>query len=109
MPVIMRTNEAFSPAFVQALDYLHASRVVHGDLKPENALMSGLGRVALSDFGCAKVLPGSGGSGEGGGGGDEDEGLLDRCNGTPAFLAPEMMRPNARFRWALARLGSKEK
>ncbi len=27
----------------------------------------------------------------------EDE-ILDRCNGTPAFLAPEMMKPNARFR-----------
>lgn len=23
---------------------------------------------------------------------------LERCNGTPAFLAPEMMRPNSRFR-----------
>lgn len=23
---------------------------------------------------------------------------LERCNGTPAFLAPEMMRPNTRYR-----------
>jgi calcium/calmodulin-dependent protein kinase kinase 2 len=23
---------------------------------------------------------------------------LERCNGTPAFLAPEMMKPNSRFR-----------
>ncbi len=29
---------------------------------------------------------------------NEDE-ELDRCNGTPAFLAPEMMKPHARFRW----------
>lgn len=38
---------------MQALDYLHCrQRVVHGDLKPENALMSASGRIALSDFGC---------------------------------------------------------
>jgi hypothetical protein len=24
---------------------------------------------------------------------------FERCNGTPAFLAPEMMRPHARYRW----------
>ncbi len=37
----------------QALDYLHfRQRVVHGDLKPENALMGASGRIALSDFGC---------------------------------------------------------
>ncbi len=23
---------------------------------------------------------------------------LERCNGTPAFLAPEMMKPNTRYR-----------
>jgi [calcium/calmodulin-dependent protein kinase] kinase len=59
--------------------------VVHGDLKPENALMGAAGRVALSDFGCSKVLA-------------DSEAEFDRCNGTPAFLAPEMMRPNARYR-----------
>lgn len=37
---------------------------------------------------CSKVMAGEG----------EDEGLFDRCNGTPAFLAPEMMKPHARYR-----------
>ncbi|EFN56955.1 hypothetical protein CHLNCDRAFT_143521 [Chlorella variabilis] len=70
----------------KALDYLHCARkVVHGDLKPENALMGAAGRVALSDFGCSKVL-------------SESDAQFERCNGTPAFLAPEMMRPNARYR-----------
>ena len=41
----------------QALDYLHCrQRVVHGDLKPENALMGASGRIALSDFGCRQGL-----------------------------------------------------
>ena len=39
----------------QALDYLHFNKVVHGDLKPENVLMSARGAVTLSDFGCSKV------------------------------------------------------
>lgn len=37
---------------------------------------------------CSKVMVGEG----------EEEGLFDRCNGTPAFLAPEMMKPHARYR-----------
>lgn len=37
---------------------------------------------------CSKVMAGEG----------EEEGLFDRCNGTPAFLAPEMMKPHARYR-----------
>ena len=40
--------------------------------------------VAVSDFGCAT---------RGGG-------LQSRCSGTPAFLAPEMMAPDARYRCA---------
>ena len=71
--------------FLQALDYLHYHKVVHGDLKPENVLMSARGNVTLSDFGCSKVIIS----------GNE---YLERCNGTPAFLAPEMMRPHSRYR-----------
>ena len=43
---------------LQALDYLHFNKVVHGDLKPENVLMSARGQVTLSDFGCSKVRAG---------------------------------------------------
>ncbi len=60
-----------------------------GDLKPENVLMSSKGNVALSDFGCSKLISG----------GDD---TLDRCNGTPAFLAPEMMRPKSKYRYVLS-------
>lgn len=78
---------AFLPPILrlQALDYLHGNKVVHGDLKPENVLMAATGEVKLSDFGCSKVFAT----------GNE---YLERCNGTPAFLAPEMMKPNTRYR-----------
>ena len=29
---------------------------------------------------------------------DGEDGEFERCNGTPAFLAPEMMKPQARYR-----------
>ena len=44
---------------MQALDYLHCHKVVHGDLKPENVLLSASGDIKLSDFGCSKVSPGA--------------------------------------------------
>lgn len=85
---LMHSPAALSTVHVclpQALDYLHYNKVVHGDLKPENVLMSARGNVTLSDFGCSKVIMS----------GNE---YLERCNGTPAFLAPEMMRPHSRYR-----------
>eukprot|EP00798_Chlamydomonas_sp_ICE-L_P028505 gene28505-31662_t len=70
---------------LKALEYLHSHKVVHGDLKPENVLMGAAGDLKLSDFGCSKVFAT----------GNE---YLSRCNGTPAFLAPEMMKPNSRYK-----------
>ena len=69
---------------LQALDYLHYHKVVHGDLKPENVLMSARGNVTLSDFGCSKI--------------SKINEYLEQRDGTPAFLAPEMMRPHSRYR-----------
>ena len=86
-PACPHNAHAHTDHVPQALDYLHYHKVVHGDLKPENVLMSARGNVTLSDFGCSKVIMS----------GNE---YLERCNGTPAFLAPEMMRPHSRYRCA---------
>jgi [calcium/calmodulin-dependent protein kinase] kinase len=77
----------------QGLDYLHFNYISHGDLKPDNMLLSAGGEVKITDFGCSRVL-------------DSAEELVSRTTGTPVFYAPEMTRrepynPFAADIWAL--------
>jgi serine/threonine protein kinase len=41
---------------VSGLDYLHSNLIMHGDLKPDNLLLSAEGQLKISDFGSAVVL-----------------------------------------------------
>ncbi len=51
-------------------------RIVHGDLKPDNLLMSSSGKVKISDFGSARFC--------------EKSDMIFATAGTPSFMAPEM-------------------
>lgn len=62
----------------EAIDYLHANRVLHRDIKPENILLVG-GHAQVADFGLARVL-------------EQSRGLTaTRGGGTPAYMAPEII------------------
>ncbi|KZV35161.1 Geminivirus rep interacting kinase 2 [Dorcoceras hygrometricum] len=61
---------------VSGLIYLHAHNIVHGDIKPDNLLVTSSGTVKIGDFSVSQVFEG-----------DNDE--LRRSPGTPVFTAPE--------------------
>jgi serine/threonine protein kinase len=52
----LRARSALVADVLDALHYAHQRLVVHRDLKPSNILVRADGRVALLDFGIAKVL-----------------------------------------------------
>ena len=80
------TLEAFLDLGIQcaqALQAAHRAGVVHGDIKPENIMLTPSGEVKILDFGLAKTLPGA-----------EESPTVDLAGtfaGTPAYMAPEVL------------------
>jgi serine/threonine-protein kinase len=64
----------------RALAHAHARRVVHGDIKPANVLISHHGSVKVGDFGVARLAEGS------------SVGAAATIAGTPKYMAPEQAR-----------------
>jgi serine/threonine protein kinase len=62
-----------------ALDYAHQQGVIHRDIKPSNLLLSPTGRLAVNDFGLARVLEQPGMT------------LTGEFVGTPAYMSPEQI------------------
>eukprot|EP00760_Papus_ankaliazontas_P019480 PhM_4_TR18027/c9_g1_i1/m.93102/K07359/CAMKK2; calcium/calmodulin-dependent protein kinase kinase 2 len=87
---VSETNaRKFMRSLTSALRYAHDNGVIHRDIKPENILLSVSGDVKLTDFGVSMML------------GCVDTESLAQNNvyrqcvevqGTPAFLAPELLQ-----------------
>lgn len=61
---------------VAGLMYLHAHYIIHGDIKPDNLLVTSNGNVKIADFSVSQVF-------------EDDNDELRRSPGTPVFTAPE--------------------
>ncbi|CAK9314412.1 unnamed protein product [Citrullus colocynthis] len=61
---------------VSGLMYLHAHNIVHGDIKPDNLLITRDGTVKIGDFSVSQVF-------------EDENDELRRSPGTPVFTAPE--------------------
>lgn len=66
---------------ISAVDYCHSRGVSHRDLKPENLLLDENENLKISDFGLS-ALPEH----------LRNDGLLHTQCGTPAYVAPEVLR-----------------
>jgi len=65
-------------AIGDGLAAIHRAGVSHGDVKPENVLLSASGRTVLTDLGLVRAAY------------EPDSGLVA---GTPAYMAPEIVSP----------------
>ncbi|CAH9144216.1 unnamed protein product [Cuscuta epithymum] len=61
---------------VSGLMYLHSHNIIHGDIKPDNLLVSATGTVKIADFSVSQAF-------------EDDDDELRRSPGTPVFTAPE--------------------
>uniref|UniRef100_A0AC34PZV1 Protein kinase domain-containing protein n=1 Tax=Panagrolaimus sp. JU765 TaxID=591449 RepID=A0AC34PZV1_9BILA len=64
---------------LSALECLHRKSWMHGDVKPENILITQDGHVRLTDFSCSYWFPAN-----------RKQIQFPACFGTPAFMAPEI-------------------
>lgn len=72
---------------VEALEAAHARGILHGDLKPENIMLSASGQVKVLDFGVARRLPNF----DAAAATMSVQGLASTVSGTPAYMAPEVL------------------
>ncbi|XP_053613744.1 serine/threonine-protein kinase D1 isoform X3 [Plodia interpunctella] len=76
-----RTTKFLVAQILVALKHLHEKNIVHCDLKPENVLLTSdeeLPQVKLCDFGFARIIG--------------EKSFRRSVVGTPAYLAPEVLR-----------------
>ncbi|KAL6637044.1 hypothetical protein ACP70R_024616 [Stipagrostis hirtigluma subsp. patula] len=72
---------------VSGLMYLHSHNIIHGDIKPDNLLVTSSGNVKIGDFSVSQVF-------------EDDDDMLWRSPGTPVFTAPECCQEWAMYKIA---------
>ena len=87
-PISMAEFVAIGMQCTEGLSAAHDHHIVHGDIKPENIMLTGGQRVKILDFGVAKRFAGS----------DAKEAtqslasMTFSTSGTPGYMAPEVLQ-----------------
>ncbi|KAG2546473.1 serine/threonine-protein kinase GRIK1-like [Panicum virgatum] len=76
------TTRSYLRDIIYGLMYLHSHNVIHGDIKPDNLLVTSSGNVKIGDFSVSQVF-------------EDDDDMLWRSPGTPVFTAPECCQGSA--------------
>ena len=79
MPIPWEKAAAFLAPVARALEYVHAQKIVHRDVKPSNILIDNNNQPMLSDFGVVKLM-------------EEEESEVAATGvgiGTPDYMSPE--------------------
>ena len=63
---------------IEGIGYIHSKSILHRDIKLDNILLDGKGKVKIADFGVSKSVK----KGE----------VMYEQSGTPAYIAPEIIR-----------------
>ncbi|KAL7594501.1 serine/threonine-protein kinase GRIK1 [Lactuca sativa] len=71
-----QVSRSYLRDIVSGLMYLHSHNIVHGDIKPDNLLVTATGTVKIGDFSVSQVF-------------EDENDELRRSPGTPVFTAPE--------------------
>ncbi len=82
-PAVRERHLGIFAKICQTLAYVHASHVVHGDLKPGNVMVGAFGEIQVMDWGFAREIEG------------EPVRRSGHILGTPAYMAPEQARGDA--------------
>uniref|UniRef100_A0A7S1N6S7 Protein kinase domain-containing protein n=1 Tax=Eutreptiella gymnastica TaxID=73025 RepID=A0A7S1N6S7_9EUGL len=55
-PFPMSLMQGYGRGIVKGMEYLHANGVIHGDVKPQNVLLTKDGHCKIADFGLARLV-----------------------------------------------------
>ncbi|KAI9303283.1 kinase-like domain-containing protein [Cunninghamella echinulata] len=78
---------------VNTLEYVHEKNIIHGDIKPENILITKEKKIKLIDFGSAIQFNNDEEKDQKKNKKNQKNNMISQPRGTPAFAAPEILIP----------------